>query len=90
MIGLFCYLVLINLTAAFAAWQDKRRSRRNGWRIPEKTLFLLAGMGGAAGMLLTMKTIHHKTKHKRFMVGLPVLLAFQAAAVFWACLAVLL
>lgn len=58
---------------------DKSRAKKHKRRIPERTLFLTAAFGGAAAMYLTMLTIRHKTKHKRFMIGLPLIIFAQAA-----------
>lgn len=71
------YLVVVNLAACAAAIVDKRRARRDEWRIPESTLLLLAALGGSVSMLITMKLIRHKTRKAKFMVGIPVILALQ-------------
>ena len=80
------YLTSINLIAAVTVASDKYRARRRLWRVPERTLFLLAILGGMPGTYLTMKVIRHKTQHKRFMIGLPVILVLQlllvAAGIF--------
>jgi len=57
---------------------DKYAAKRKKTRIPEKTLFLTALFGGSLAMLFTMLVIRHKTGHKRFMVGLPVIALAQA------------
>jgi uncharacterized membrane protein YsdA (DUF1294 family) len=57
---------------------DKYAAKRKKARIPEKTLFLTALFGGSLAMYITMLVIRHKTKHKRFMVGLPVIALAQA------------
>ena len=64
--------------AAFAVcgW-DKRCARRGARRVPERTLFLLALLGGSAGALLGMKVWRHKTLHRSFRVGIPLILALQ-------------
>ena len=82
------YLVLgywgvMNIVAAVAAFTDKRRSKKGGWRIPEKNLFTLALLGGSLGMFLMMKAIRHKTLHKRFMIGLPLLFLVQCGLFFF-------
>ena len=56
---------------------DKKKARDGAWRIPERTLFLVALLGGSPGLYLGCRVFHHKTKHKRFMVGLPVPMAIQ-------------
>ena len=73
------YLFVINFAGVLAVLLDKHRARRGKWRIPEKTLFLLAGLGGTPGVYLTMRAIRHKTLHKRFMIGLPAIFIAQAA-----------
>ena len=67
----------VKLAACDAAIVDKRRARRDEWRIPESTLLLLAALGGSVSMLITMKLIRHKTRKAKFMVGIPVILALQ-------------
>ncbi len=74
------YLVLINLAAFMAFGIDKSRARNHAWRIPEKTLFLLAAVGGSIGALLGMFFFRHKTRHLSFRIGLPVILLVQIAA----------
>lgn len=66
------YFALINITASLMAAIDKGRAVKGKWRISEKSLMLVGLMGGAAGEFLTLKAIHHKTKHAKFMVGLPL------------------
>jgi len=56
---------------------DKTASRKGRRRVPEKTLFLLSLAGGSVATYFTMKIIRHKTKHKRFMIGLPMIIIFQ-------------
>lgn len=73
------YLVFINIVAVIVCITDKIKARLDDWRIPEKTLFVISVMGGALGMYVTMNLIRHKTKHKRFMIGLPLILLLQAA-----------
>ena len=76
---LVAYMVAVNLLACGITALDKASARRGGHRVPERTLFLVAAMGGTPAMLLTMCTIHHKTRHPKFMVGLPLLLLAQMA-----------
>ena len=71
---LFVYLVIINLLSLFLMAEDKRRARRHLWRIPERTLFAAALVGGSVGALLSMYLFHHKTRHRYFVVGMPLIL----------------
>ena len=69
---------------AFSAYGiDKYRAKHDMWRIPEKTLLLLALLGGAIGAYLGMKTFHHKTQHTKFRIIIPLLALIQLLAVFW-------
>ena len=79
---LACWLVIINLVTFFVFGVDKWKAGRKEKnaavrRVPEKTLLILALLGGSAGALLGMKAWHHKTLHKVFRFGVPVILALQ-------------
>jgi len=80
LLGLFA---LISIAASIAAIVDKVRAERHEWRIPENTLLLLAAFGGASAMLLTMLIIRHKTRHRKFMAGLPIIILYQAVILLW-------
>lgn len=71
------WLAVINLIAFALMGLDKRKARRDAWRIPEKTLFLAALLGGALGGTVGMHLFHHKTRHWYFRFGFPVLLILQ-------------
>lgn len=71
------YLILINVTSFVFCAYDKWASKREKQRVAEKTLFLLSFLGGSPVMLLTMRLIRHKTKHKRFMFGIPLIIVLQ-------------
>jgi len=58
---------------------DKKKAEEHKWRISEKSLFLIAFIGGSAGVLLGMWFYHHKTRHIRFLIGIPLILLIQAA-----------
>ncbi len=71
------WLIAVSLMALVVTIADKRRAKRGGFRIPERTLWFVAILGGSAAMYLTMRAIRHKTLHRRFMWGLPLLLVAQ-------------
>ena len=71
------YLMLINLAAFIMYGMDKQKAVRHKWRIPERTLIGIAVFGGSLGALLGMKVFHHKTKHRKFTVGVPAIIAVQ-------------
>lgn len=71
------YLIFMNLLAFLLMGLDKSKARRNRWRIPEKTLFLSAILGGSIGAILGMQVFRHKTKHASFRIGMPCILIVQ-------------
>lgn len=71
------YLLAINIWAAELVMYDKGASRRGGWRIRERTLLLVAALGGSLAMLITMRLVHHKTRHAKFMLGIPIIIILQ-------------
>ncbi len=78
----YIYFVLISLVAIILTCVDKIYAKREKRRIPEKTLFIIAFLGGSLFMYCTMQVIRHKTKHKRFMLGLPLIMLLQAVLPF--------
>ncbi len=80
------YWMIINIVAFFLMGIDKKKARTGAWRIPEKTLFLSAILGGSIGSICGMQLFRHKTKHKSFVIGMPAILVVQlslAAAYFY-------
>ena len=75
----------INIAAFALCGIDKSRARRHAYRIPEAVLLGLSFFGGALGMALGMLLFHHKTRHSKFFVGVPVILGLQIAlaVVLW-------
>lgn len=71
------YLVLANLTGFVSMGIDKQKAKKGVWRIPERTLFTIAIVGGSLGSILGMQIFRHKTKHKQFVIGMPVILVLQ-------------
>ena len=76
------YLILMNLIGFGLMGADKQHARRRDWRIPEKILFGAALLGGSVGAWAGMYLFHHKTRHWYFVVGMPLILAVQAALVW--------
>ena len=74
---LMAWFVVINLLGIIIVCMDKRRAKQHRWRIRERTLFFFALLGGTLGVYFTMLLIRHKTQHKRFMIGLPLILLAQ-------------
>ena len=74
---LLVYFLSISFYSAALTCTDKRLAVKGGRRIPEKKLFGAALLGGGAAMYITMRIIRHKTLHKRFMIGLPLIILLQ-------------
>ena len=80
--ALLYYLIVINIVTFLVYGKDKWKAKQGSWRISEATLLILAAIGGSIGALLGMKIWHHKTLHKKFKYGLPLILIAQALLVF--------
>ena len=79
MMRILLVIITVMSLAAFAAFGlDKYKAKAGKWRIPERTLFLLALLGGGIGAFLGMKVFHHKTMHKQFVIGIPAIMVIQA------------
>ena len=75
------YLILIQLVAIFLTLRDKSSAKSNKWRIKESTLLLVSLLGGSVTMLCVMRMIRHKTQTAKFMIGIPVIIVLQVAAI---------
>lgn len=73
------YLLIINAIGFVLMLVDKHKARKNLWRIPEATLMTAAALGGSIGCLIGMYTVRHKTRHLKFTLGIPLILAAQSA-----------
>ena len=78
------YVLIMSVVSIVVCIYDKKISKKNRveLRTPEKTLLLLSALGGSVAMYITMLIIRHKTKHFKFMVGIPVIMVLQAALIF--------
>lgn len=74
---LWIYLLTVNALGFLLMLVDKRKARKRRWRIPESTLFLTAAIGGSVGSILGMYIFRHKTKHRSFTIGMPIILIIQ-------------
>ena len=70
-------LIVINIITFLVYGIDKWKAKQGSWRISEATLLILAVIGGSIGALIGMKVWHHKTMHKKFRYGLPLILIIQ-------------
>ena len=83
--ALLYYLIVINVVTFLIYGIDKWNAKQGSWRISEASLLILAVIGGSIGALLGMKIWHHKTMHKKFKYGLPLILLAQIALIYIVC-----
>ncbi|SFO89747.1 DUF1294 domain-containing protein [Prevotella sp. tf2-5] len=76
------YLIFINIVTFLVYGIDKWKAKQGSWRISEATLLMLAVIGGTIGALLGMQVWRHKTMHKKFKYGLPLILLAQIALIY--------
>ena len=80
------YMVIMSIIGFASMGIDKKRAINKKWRTPEKTLFIIAFLGGAAGSVLGMHIFKHKTKHMKFVIFMPLFLVLQIAALLFICI----
>ena len=71
------YIIFVNILGFALMGIDKRKARKNAFRVPEATLFAMAIIGGSLGSFLGMHLFRHKTKHLSFIIGMPAILVIQ-------------
>ena len=76
-------LLTLNLLTFIIYGIDKFKARKAKWRIPESTLLLLAVFGGSIGAWLGLQVWRHKTQHKKFYIGIPMILTLQVIATIY-------
>lgn len=75
------YIAVISVLSIIITIHDKRCAKKGADRTPEKTLLTFSAIGGSVAMMTTMLIIRHKTQHKKFMIGIPVIMILQAALI---------
>ena len=77
------YLLAINIVSLFLYGIDKYKAKKNKWRISEATLLMMAVIGGSIGAWAGMRLWHHKTMHKKFKYGIPIIIILQVCLVVY-------
>lgn len=77
------YIISLNLIGFLFMGIDKYKAKKNLWRIPEATLFIIALIGGSVGSIIGMYTFRHKTRHLTFVCGMPAILILQIAVILF-------
>lgn len=80
---LLIWIAVISLVALAVTVADKAKARRGEWRISEAALMIISAVGGSFAMLATMLIIRHKTRHIKFMLGIPIIMLFQLIAIIY-------
>ena len=73
------YLLAVNIATFFLYGIDKYKAKKGRWRISEATLLMMAVIGGSIGAWAGMRLWHHKTMHKKFKYGIPIIIILQVA-----------
>ena len=74
-----CYLLAVNIATFFLYGIDKYKAKKGKWRVSEATLLMMAVIGGSIGAWSGMRLWHHKTMHKKFKYGIPLIIIMQVA-----------
>lgn len=75
--AILLYITFASFIALILMGIDKQKAKKQRWRIPERTFWSLAIIGGALGILLGMKAFRHKTKHRSFLIGIPIIIGIH-------------
>ena len=76
---IICYLLAVNIATFLLYGIDKYKAKKSKWRISEATLLTMAAIGGSIGAWAGMRLWHHKTMHKKFKYGIPLIIIMQIA-----------
>lgn len=77
------YILIINFISFLIMYIDKRKAIKKKWRISENTLIFISIIGGSIGMLIGMNLFRHKTKHKKFTIGIPIIIIIQIYILYY-------
>lgn len=81
--NIIIYFIIINLIGFLVMWLDKQKAKRGNWRIPEKTLFIITGLGGGIGTIAGMYIFRHKIRKIGFVIGFPFITILEIVAIIW-------
>ncbi len=82
-INVIIYLLVINLIGLLIMYIDKKKAKYGSWRIPEKTLLIIAMLGGSIGTITGMYWFRHKTKKLKFTLGFPTILISEIIIIIY-------
>lgn len=79
---IIAYVLIINFCGFVLCGWDKRKAVKHQWRVPERDFFILALVGAGPGILAGMYTFRHKTRHRKFTIGIPVMILIDCTVIF--------
>lgn len=85
LVAIALYVLVVSLISIIVTMYDKKIAGTGKRRIPEATLLIWSAIGGSVAMYTTMHIIRHKTQHKKFMIGIPLIMILQAALIGVVC-----
>ena len=77
------YLLIMNAAGFLVMTADKLFAKSGAWRVPERSLLGIAAIGGSMGVWLAMYTVRHKTRHAKFVIGVPLILVCQIGMILY-------
>ena len=81
--NIIIYFILINIIGFLAMYIDKQKAKKGKWRIPEKTLFIITGLGGWIGTITGMYLFRHKTQKIAFVIGFPTIAILEIICIIY-------
>lgn len=81
--NIIIYFLIINLIGFLVMYIDKQKAKKGKWRIPEKTLFIITGLGGGIGTMAGMYAFRHKTQKIAFVIGFPLITILEIIAIIY-------
>ena len=81
--NIIIYFVIFNILGFLIMYIDKQKAKKGKWRIPEKTLFIITGLGGGIGTIAGMYIFRHKTQKVAFVIGFPLITILEIIAVIY-------
>lgn len=81
--NIIIYFIVINIIGFFIMYIDKQKAKKEKWRIPEKTLFIITALGGGIGTIAGMYTFRHKTQKIAFVIGFPAITIMEIITIIY-------
>ena len=81
--NIIIYLIIINIIGFLVMYIDKQKAKKEKWRIPEKTIFIITVLGGGIGTISGMYAFRHKTQKLHFTIGLPTITILEIIGVIY-------